>query len=1012
MKLRAVDQAFEWDRIGLTRRRLLAHTAASVLILAAIVLLAFPGDPGVLWNAVEKTIQKPAVLAVAAAGAVTFLLWCVRSWIYRHHLLKPGPIYVAGIEDATVPPAGASVTVTASPAAPSNVVAMPAGSQAAPPGPASGSVAVLETRLRQALSELQLTAPTAMPGSRTSTDFVDLIGSTKLDLKQPFSLVGNLLKIVLPTHAYEVKATLLRRDAKPTDGIAVELTVLPRRITSLTTYWATSWEEATDQATSGVAARVVPLSSHSHTGPWSAWHGKYLPDSLFDSYRRFQRLAAERRYEEALEALYSALRQDPANQHLRFELGLMQEELALYLDALLTYYAVRDGLKERAQMAQTKTERRALERLELLVRYRSTVLLGFGERVADQWLPAPQDGKRSERNLELTRIRERLRQIFVDRYGDLKDVGLSDLHVLGLHADDLPAGLERLLGEQSHRIPRRDREAAMKERRAARRRLRGASAEEKAAAKLRHKKELDDERRRVQYEQDDDRRIRQRQLRLLFQLFACHDVDRLRTAYGREKVDRYQTTLTALAIDLLYAWSRLRTDRARHLVWSEVESQYQRDDPAERRAVARAVPKPWPVPDAAWVSWPLGPERVHELWAQTPDVRRAAGPEPARLRDIPQRLAGSRIFTDHYNAACTLAVGLLQEGEVQDPGLGKTRRNLAEAAVDELNLAVGVATSVQISRRWAWIVSEDPDLAGLRAEPEFLRFESQRFPSPTTAPTRPSDIVKLLASRHSARLFHDCADQLEREWHRRAALEGHVDIHEVLDWWRLERLAWKLADDLAVNYRHWQTRLEVVRQMQRFATYTRAPAFTLAHPRYVDDPIAQDARGVDRAARREIDYAEKRFGRLAHKLSHDGNNPLADIAEWETALRSLDLAGEELADEPRKLLASNRATAWGSLRDAFSPEKDGDDANLDDVDRALAVATSSLRRLSSSLPRSAVPRHSDPPAQASAAVRAARDGVSDNVTSPRVPALMTWTQADVDERGRPTGPLVTRQVVR
>jgi tetratricopeptide (TPR) repeat protein len=259
---------------------------------------------------------------------------------------------------------------------------------------------------------------------------------------------------VRPTHAYELKATLLRREEDPKFGVATELTLLPGGHTVFRTYWDDSWAHTLDRAASGVGAQVVPHSRHADTGPWCSWRGKPLSDDLFYAYQRAQRRWARRRYDEALEEYFAALRLDPVNEHLRNELGQAQEARALYLDALLTYHAAIKALEKRPSSGLDKAARLARARIEVLTQYRFTALIGFGERLARQWLPPPPNAPATRRSEELRQLRERLRPILRERYLDEAGrliAGGDDLALLGLDGDGSEERLEELLSDTVER---------------------------------------------------------------------------------------------------------------------------------------------------------------------------------------------------------------------------------------------------------------------------------------------------------------------------------------------------------------------------------------------------------------------------------------------------------------------------------------------------------------------------------------------------------------------------------
>jgi hypothetical protein len=846
------------------RWRLWGATTAGVLVLLGVLLLALPGNPESFNGGLSSAAQDAAFLIPFSAVVVASLLACVRKWSYRRLLYLPGPIHVVGIEEASAGPAPASPSLDGGSAPRQGI-----------DGPAPEQRARLELHFRQRLSELQLSAPASTPGTKSSTDFVELLETSDLNPKQPFAVLGRVIRIIRPSHAYEVKTTLLQRDAAPSCGVAMEVVVLPQRRTTMRTYWRDGWDDALDRAATGVTAEVVPRSRHSDTGPWCSWKGFVLDEKLVDLHQQAQRLRGQRRYEEALDLFYAAVRRDPGNGYLRYALGTMQEELALYLDALLTYRSIPQVTWTRA----AHMPGRAAERIELLARYRYTALLGFGEGLAEQWLPAPTEAVPSRRSEELRILRDRLRFDLWRLFTDCP-IDPADLRRLRL-PDVTEAAVQDLLDERPHLEWQREPETvALKREMTAR-------------------------------EKDGNRRLRERRLHLFFQVLAAGEVRRLLDRYRGKDFSRLDTGLTAMSIELLPSWAALRTDRARHLLRAEVSRQRLR---AQQKGVnsgsARKRRHAQRLGD-----WPPSPDEIQALWGKRPLIGRS----------MKTKLDKSREFVDHYHAACTYAIALLPAdggGEKIDKGTLEARKQkvaaLAEAAVFELRRAADVGGSSALAARWDWILTEDPDLAELRGQPAFRQFEAEWLPSPNQILVRPSTIVRLNASRFSVRLWRRSLRHIERVWHTRAEQDGPTDIHEALEWWREEEVSWEMARELAHHHRHWQTRLKVIREMKRFADRNEAPPFRIEHRLYSTQPIEGDPSAVDRLARHETHFGDLRIGALAKALGPQNGPRLRGFDAWEQYLRALDAAGHPLSAQERKRLADNRAAAWGSLNQAFT----------------------------------------------------------------------------------------------
>jgi hypothetical protein len=806
-----------------SRARLCASTAAGLALVAGVALMALPRDPGHAGSGIKLALQDPIVLIPLLAVTTLVLLASIRAWTYRRLTRLPGPILAHTLVDARAT-AGSADEIP---------------------------ITLLDTRFRQRLSELQLSAATPSPGGTPTTDFIELLETSTFDPKQPFATLGRILRLVRPTHAYEVRTTLLQRDKAPSRGVALEVVVLPQRRTTLRMYWRTNWAAALDRAATGVAAEVVPRSRHSDTGVWSTWQGLVLDDELFDLYQRSQILRGRRRYDEALDLLYRAVRADPANAHLRLALGEMQEALALHLDALLSYSSIRP------EMAGGR------ERIDIRACYERAVLLGFGERMAEQWLPPPRNPATapSRRSLELRVLRERIRPELIEA---LTDIGDADRHRLGLrHYRRLADGVEELLDEHPVRESQR------------------AGDVDPISREMTNR------------EKQDSRSLRERRLHLLFQLVAERQIERLLSRHSRRELARMGSEPTLTEIELLPAWARLRTTRARRLLDAELEHQR-----ARRAGVNASRPHD---------DWPPSPEQIEAEWRR----RRFPG------RSLKARLDSSTRYGDHYIAACTYAVGLLHESGTGKPDPERATA-LSVAAVRELAIAARVAGSAHLAAKWDWILSEDPDLAGLRSRKEFRRFEAEFLLATRPAPLRPRQIVRLKASRYSAVLSRLCASRVEAVWRERARREGPVDIHEVMAWMYDERASLELARELVHHHRHWQTRLKVIFEMQRFLARNGGGSFKVSHPRYSDQPLEGTAVEVNRAAGQEIHFGDMRLNALAEVIRPPGSGPVPGLAEWVEYVEALDAAGVPLDPGVLRCLTENRVAAWGALRQVFS----------------------------------------------------------------------------------------------
>jgi hypothetical protein len=229
--------------------------------------------------------------------------------------------------------------------------------------------------------------------------------------------------------------------------------------------------------------------------------------------------------------------------------------------------------------------------------------------------------------------------------------------------------------------------------------------------------------------------------------------------------------------------------------------------------------------------------------------------------------------------------------------------------------------------------------------------------------------VRLKGSRYSVRLARLCAERLESAWHARAEEEGSTDIHRALEWWDDEQGAWRLAHDLAQHHRQWQTRLDVIHEMQAFAERNGLPPFRVVHPRYVEQPIQGDRDTVERAARHETHFSDLRMSILANALSVVDEGALPGADAWERHLRALDAAGERLPAETRKRLADNRAAVWGSVRHAFCDAPMADDDARERFETVFTTAVAALAALPPVAPSPPPPVHANGTPQAPGGLR-------------------------------------------
>jgi hypothetical protein len=374
-----------------------------------------------LWRFDVSSPARYCVLLLMLVAA----LYAFRRWRQAVLVRKPGPIAVAELVNAT----GAEM-----------------------------NVAELSAAFRTSLGRVDLNSPASVPGAGRPTEFLELLRGAANE-RSMLGTIAGLLGLTWVTHAYVVTAVLRTRENSATAcGITASVATLPRGGTAPYTVWAPTWNLAVEQAALAVGAAVLPLTRLCRRPPWADWRGLALPPQLFATYLEAKDLVTQRRYDEALGKFYEALELDPLNLHIRLEIGSLEEQLQLFLDALETYddvialgsradersahawqdrfaaawqrftldgRAVRKRSAERARhpLGEGWRGKRAGHGIRpaawairsadrhgalLIARYRYAMVLGFSEVVVAQWIQGIEDAVSTRRDLERERLRSRL----------------------------------------------------------------------------------------------------------------------------------------------------------------------------------------------------------------------------------------------------------------------------------------------------------------------------------------------------------------------------------------------------------------------------------------------------------------------------------------------------------------------------------------------------------------------------------------------------------------------------
>jgi hypothetical protein len=294
--------------------------------------------------------------------------------------------------------------------------------------------------------------------------------------------------------------------------------------------------------------------------------------------------------------------------------------------------------------------------------------------------------------------------------------------------------------------------------------------------------------------------------------------------------------------------------------------------------------------------------------------------------EVDAAAGGSRMLRwhEHYNAACAFALPLLVRRDRTAPEDDQreedaVRDRLATLAVDALREATTCADSGYIATRRDWLLTEDPDLDGLRVHTRFKAFEAMFFPGPVPTPRRPRHVQRLEVSRYTRDLIEATATRWQAEWHaRRTRNEGLDDPHGLTEWWEDEARAWALVGRTAWNHRRWRVRFELLEAMDELSIrYDGSPldvAFHTFEEPWMCRPSEID---VDRLARRALDCATDQLHVLAGALSADdpvkGRFAVAGIEQWIDRLRDREAAGKWANVEDVRRLCDRHAAVWERL---------------------------------------------------------------------------------------------------
>jgi hypothetical protein len=826
------------QRIPAVNRTVVTRCVISILCIAGLVGLAYlvghkPRSSKGLAAALHMTIARAPVALVVGFLLVLVFAWCVQRLLLEWLVWSPGPILVREI--------------SASP-------------------DADVDLSQLTGLFRERLMTARLQSPTTVPGAAPAQDFLEMLGAQHVDSKNVFASLVGILRVALPTHAYEVSAHLIRR-ADPAHGltpsgygVSVQVTRLPREAIPAQTCWSPSWDDAICQAADAVTAVVLPRTRQSRSGPWSGWRRYTMPTHLVHFYERGQERTTQLRYDEALDSYYSALDLDTKNVIIRLNIGFVQEKLGLFMDAVATYAGVRriasltDGRSQYARRA--RRERRAAR---LIADYRLAILLA-GPQVAHQWRNEPSRDAATDRDTQRALLRERLEPELLTL---MRECDLIDGKRAAADIEKGPrwtaAAITAVLG------------------------------------------------RRAQTDKPDKEREYFHLRRVLAHL-ALKQLATVRSDLGVRRIaNAIPTSPSLLTVRLTREWVDMRRR------W--IEDRLRSGETGE------------------WTGKP-----PKELVNRT------------RLRALSKDEYKYGTWNDHYTAACVYASELL----VDDDSVKATEN--AEDAIEHLRLAVSCTSSGYVAERRPWLVSEDPDLDGLRRCPEFRQFEALYFPSATRIPHRPRKVHAWEMSCYVHLLLTETARGWHHLWHRRRdALCRRTDDDAIPGWFADEVKAWELVHRLAKHHRHWRVRYELIEEVRRWQLRYEFPPIEVgvvpfvAYVRTHDSEQLGDAKQGDpkqgeQTMQNEVRRNCNRLDRLHTCLgvssgSGSARQPqhtfLAYARQWQSNLRDREALHRPLHDSRLATLCDMHAALWQRLYEWLEEDTTADGTGVLKFERAV-----------------------------------------------------------------------------
>ncbi|MFM9692188.1 hypothetical protein [Streptomyces europaeiscabiei] len=776
-----------------------------------------------------ENVPASARLAALSLLVCFFVVW--RRAMLARSAYKPGPVDVQALQDATE-------------------------EAATPP------LADLTAQFRKQLSETSLYPPPGVPEAPAGS-VLDLMGDVDPAPEHFGASMMRFLASLRPKIAYRVKGELQVRTQEPCCGMTVTVTSYALGGCRMTTVWQPNWEETVRSAVYWVVASILPVTRAGKRVPWRDWVGRELPPDLFAAFQKASQLTSDRKYDEAMDWFFKALRLDPLNPYIRHRLSVVQKECGLYIDALdmIQGSLIFDGQREDGYKKRLWESFGHLRRPSYLlhlrrrpdaidVRYDYANLLGLYDELPNQWCNRHGTGDCAKTR---EKIRQRLIPMFSDRYWPFAVAETNTKR-------------RRILGEVDEGA--RTRIDSI---------LRSGSIEE---------------------------------VRLLFLRACAQEMYRLASdrplAYLVPGVRPYRTwTDLRLVRDLLVplglsrAWSQ-RPEKSEQSSSELMLPQFNWHRKPYQQAAKLELLSSLPVSDLkkrvrAHLYWPRWPLRME--W-------------PVRTE--------SRQWQDHYNAACVYAVAMRDNRHMQREPKPNTRAPddlLAEFAVDELRKALRTSDSAYTTvatKKHMWLIDRDPDLTALRQHRAFKHFVGQMYPRKKDRRTFPLDVVRSQMATYEEKFLASEAHTMERIWHQRGK-QSSVDVHSVVEWFRIEERVWDSMQEITESQAgHWPTRVDLIERVKDASTTEGATRGILIP----GIPSSEELDEIPESINASQDILD-----LLKNLRMDlnGNNSAATKSrKWRDRLRDADASGtSELAQRDLEKICRGYAAAWQTLGDWF-----------------------------------------------------------------------------------------------